>query len=206
MRIIAGTYKGRPLTPLPGTKTRPTTDRVKEAWASSLLSILTEIGKAFEDVTVLDAFAGSGALGLELLSRGAKACVFTERDRSALNVINKNIKQLGIPKTHATVLKTDSLSPKLFDALATQSTFELVILDPPYSTAPATIGSLLNNLAAGGKLTENTVVSYEHAANSKLETLDGLVLVAVEQNFNLNLVRSRKYGTMCLDYFVIERA
>lgn len=209
MRIIAGTYKGRALTPLTGDKTRPTTDRVREAWASSILSIFAELGRDLDDVSVLDAFAGSGALGLELLSRGVESCVFAEKDRTALAVVNKNIKHLGISKTQAAVLKTDSLSPKLLDALPPKRSFDLVVLDPPYKISAALMRDLLVNLAAGGKLKTPTVVSYEHAArtrdSSECISLDGLLLATPENNLLLTLVRRREYGTMWLDYFVAKQ-
>lgn len=88
MRIIAGRWRGRRLTPLKGRDVRPTTDRVREAWMSAM-------GGRFDGWQVLDLFAGSGALGLECLSRGAAHVTFVERAGSSLSVLRKNIELLG---------------------------------------------------------------------------------------------------------------
>ena len=89
MRIIAGRWKGHRLQPLKGRSVRPTTDRVREAWMSAL-------GARVHDAEVLDLFAGSGALGLEALSRGAASVVLVERARSSLTVIRANVDRLGV--------------------------------------------------------------------------------------------------------------
>src|SRR3954469_11219990 len=91
MRIIAGQWRGRPLAAPPGQATRPTSDRAREALFSMLQS---RIG-SFEGLRVADLFAGTGALGLEALSRGAAHCVFVERDRAAIEAIRANIATLG---------------------------------------------------------------------------------------------------------------
>lgn len=88
MRIIAGSWRGRRLTPLKGRNVRPTTDRVREAWMSAM-------GGRFDGWRVLDLFAGSGALGLECLSRGAGHVTFVERAGSSLAVLRKNIELVG---------------------------------------------------------------------------------------------------------------
>ncbi|MDR1083182.1 MAG: RsmD family RNA methyltransferase [Coriobacteriales bacterium] len=87
MRIIAGRYKGQTIKALAGETTRPTTNRVKEAWASTITSLSAD---GFAQARVLDAFAGSGALGLEALSRGASHVTFCERNRRALEVLKAN--------------------------------------------------------------------------------------------------------------------
>ena len=122
MRIISGTHKGRRIAAPPGDSTRPTSDRVREA----LFNILS----AVDDASVLDLFAGSGALGLEALSRGARRCVFVESDRVATSVIAENLAKLEL--TGAVVEKRDALAV-LRDARARGTTYDLVFCDPPYS-------------------------------------------------------------------------
>ncbi len=117
MRIIAGEHRGRRIDAPKGEKTRPTHDRVRE-------NAFNLIGPV-DDATVLDLFAGSGALGLEALSRGAASCVFVESDRDACRTINANLDRLGL---RATVLCRD-----VFSAIAGErGTFDLVLCDPPY--------------------------------------------------------------------------
>ncbi|MFZ5794795.1 MAG: RsmD family RNA methyltransferase, partial [Pseudomonadota bacterium] len=91
MRIIAGKWRGRPIVAPKGDATRPTADRVREALFSMLASRLG----SFEDLAVADLFAGSGALGLEALSRGAASCIFVEQDKAALDALRTNITKLG---------------------------------------------------------------------------------------------------------------
>src|SRR5205809_1190863 len=123
MRIIAGSRKGaRSYAPL-GRDTRPTGDRVREA-AFNLIGP----GRV-EGATVLDLFAGSGAMGLEALSRGAAQAVFVESDRDACRAINRNLDKLGL--SGATVLCQDALTALRTDAAA-GSRYDLVLVDPPY--------------------------------------------------------------------------
>ncbi|MCR9180947.1 MAG: RsmD family RNA methyltransferase, partial [Erythrobacteraceae bacterium] len=91
MRIVAGEWRGRKLVAPKGEATRPTADRMRE----TLFSMLTSRLGSFEELTVADLFAGSGALGLEALSRGAGSCLFVEQDRAAIDAIRTNITALG---------------------------------------------------------------------------------------------------------------
>lgn len=126
MRIIAGTHGGRRLSAPKGETTRPTSDRVREALFSTL-------GPLHEAV-VLDLFAGSGALGLEALSRGAARAVFVEQDRWALTVIATNIATLGEPPERAEVRSGDATRVAKAAAEAAEA-YDLVFLDPPYRDA-----------------------------------------------------------------------
>jgi 16S rRNA (guanine966-N2)-methyltransferase len=137
MRIIAGQWRGRPLLAPPGDSTRPTADRVREALFSMLASRLG----SFEGLQVADLFAGSGALGLEALSRGAAHCVFVENDRRAADAIRANIASLGASGEVLTRNAEHSALPAPAD---------LAFLDPPYGSglAPAVLAKL--NLAPGG--------------------------------------------------------
>jgi 16S rRNA (guanine966-N2)-methyltransferase len=123
MRIIAGSRKGARIFAPKGADTRPTGDRVREA-AFNL------IGPGFaEGVAVLDLFAGSGAMGLEALSRGAEHATFVESDRDACRTINRNLDKLGLEG--ATVLCQDALTALRADARA-GTRYDLVLVDPPY--------------------------------------------------------------------------
>lgn len=124
MRIVAGTARGRRIVAPTGLDTRPTTDRVREAVFNSLESL-----GAVRDATVVDLFAGSGALGLEALSRGAAHVTFIDRDRRARQVIGENLDTLGFA-ARATVVTGDAVA-QLHDA----SPADLVLCDPPYSFA-----------------------------------------------------------------------
>jgi 16S rRNA (guanine966-N2)-methyltransferase len=121
VRIIAGRWKGHGLKPLKAKGVRPTTDRVREAWMSAL-------GASVQDARVLDLFAGSGALGLETLSRGAESVVFVERGRGALGVLRANIDLLGAG-AECTVVDRD-----VFRFLAdADGDFDIALADPPYA-------------------------------------------------------------------------
>ncbi|HST17633.1 MAG TPA: 16S rRNA (guanine(966)-N(2))-methyltransferase RsmD [Gaiellaceae bacterium] len=133
MRIIAGTHRGRRITAPKGTSTRPTSDRVRE-------NAFNLIGPV-DGADVLDLFAGSGALGLEALSRGAASAVFVESDREACRAINANLDSLGL---HATVLCQDVLR-----AIATdRKAYDLVLCDPPYGFDGARLATQLARLVA----------------------------------------------------------
>lgn len=127
MRIVAGRFRGRRLTAPPGLDTRPTGDRVRE----SLFSILGPL----DGLLVLDLFAGTGALGLEALSRGAAHATFVERDRRALTALRSNVSALGLGADEASVVETD-YRRALRDAGARGEAYDLVLLDPPYRDAP----------------------------------------------------------------------
>jgi 16S rRNA (guanine966-N2)-methyltransferase len=132
MRVIAGQYRGRRLTAPRGTTVRPTSDRVRE----SLFAILGDI----EGLRVLDLFAGTGALGIEALSRGAQSAVLVERDRSAVAAIRANLEPLE--EARATVVQADAIT-----WLGTaRGPWDLVFLDPPYSFARKLAGTLTRAL------------------------------------------------------------
>jgi 16S rRNA (guanine(966)-N(2))-methyltransferase RsmD len=123
MRVIAGAYRGRRLTAPRGTDTRPTSDRVRE----SLFAILGPL----DGMRVLDLFAGSGALGIEALSRGAAEAVFCDSSRAAVAAIRANLTALG---TEQLVVRDDALRV-LRTAHARHGAYDLVFLDPPYRYA-----------------------------------------------------------------------
>ncbi len=127
MRIIAGEWRARALEAPAGRATRPTTDRAREAWMSVLHMSLP-------DARVLDLFAGSGALGLEALSRGAAEATFVENDPRAIAALRKNLATLGAAD-RSTIVRTDAIRfVKKLDAGA----FDIVFADPPYEQGLAT--------------------------------------------------------------------
>jgi 16S rRNA (guanine966-N2)-methyltransferase len=133
VRVVAGAFKGRRLVAPRGSRTRPTADRVREA----LFSMLGDVSGA----RVLDLYAGSGALGIEALSRGAESAVFVERDRGALEALRGNLEAIG---ADAEVRRQDVAR---FLARP-EGTFDLVFCDPPYDGAPAIAEALVEALPA----------------------------------------------------------
>jgi 16S rRNA (guanine966-N2)-methyltransferase len=149
MRIISGTWRSRPLVAPKGDTTRPTADRTRETLFSMLASRLG----SFEDLHVLDLFAGSGALGLEALSRGAAQCTFVEQDRAALDALEANITKLGA-KAQCDVRKTSVLSLG-----AARAPYDLILMDPPYGTGAGSVA--LDKLARLGWIASGSLVSIE---------------------------------------------
>lgn len=157
MRIIAGQWRGRPLAAPKGEATRPTADRTREALFSMLVSRLG----SFEGLAVADLFAGSGALGLEALSRGAATCLFVEQDRAALDTLRANIAALGAG-TAAEVRASSvlALGP-------VRAPLDLILMDPPYTTGAGAVA--LDRLSRLGWVGPATWVSIETARS---ETVD----------------------------------
>lgn len=123
MRIIAGRWRGRVLVAPAGDATRPTSDRAREALFSMLLSRLGTL----EGLKVADICAGTGALGLEALSRGAAHCTFVERDRAAIEALRRNVAALGAEA---------DIRPTAAESFA-GGAYDLVLMDPPYGTGLA---------------------------------------------------------------------
>ncbi len=182
MRIIAGALGGRHLKAPGGSDTRPTTDRVREALFSTLVS---RLGADLGEGSVLDAFAGSGALGLEALSRGAAHVTFVERDRKALAALRDNVTTLGVGD-RASVLPVDSFSLPRREVPG--QPFALLVLDPPYRIPSAEVAALISGLDESGALAAGCVVSWEHAAGSEVEWPTGF-----------SVVSSKRYGDIAVD-------
>jgi 16S rRNA (guanine966-N2)-methyltransferase len=149
MRIIAGEWRGRLIQAPPGQGTRPTADRVRE----TLFSMLTSRLGSFEDLSVADLFAGSGALGFEALSRGAASVTFVESDAEAAATIRRNAQTLGA-SARVRVVAGSAL------ALPRAGPFDLVFADPPYApgsgSAVAAAVTASNWLAPGGWMSVET--------------------------------------------------
>lgn len=152
-RIVAGAAKGRRLT-VPSRGTRPTSERAREALFNSLRAHVEVDG-----AHVLDLFAGSGAVGLEALSRGAATVTFVESDRRAADVVQRNVAAVGLPGARlvrrpvAAYLQTDP-----------DRRFGLVFADPPYDLADDRLAEVLELLACGGWLADDAVVVIERSA------------------------------------------
>jgi len=141
VRIVAGSLKGRNLQAPPGSRTRPTSDRVREAIFSIVGSLVDVAGAA-----VVDLFAGSGALGIEALSRGAASVTFVEQDREALAIISANLSRLGLDGPQARLQPGDALAH-----LAAVADSAIVFADPPYAFVPwAQLGGGLRENGFGG--------------------------------------------------------
>jgi 16S rRNA (guanine966-N2)-methyltransferase len=170
MRIIAGSHRGHRIAAPKGRDTRPTSDRVRE-------SAFNLVGPV-DDAVVLDLFAGSGALGLEALSRGAASAVLVESDRDACRTINANLEKL---KLHATVLCQDVVRAVASD----RRTFDLIFCDPPYDYDRTRLAPQLARL-----LSPDGVLVWESAGREPPPELPGLT----ERT-------SRKYGSARLTLF-----
>lgn len=161
MRIVAGTLRGRRLSAPAGKGTRPTTDRVREAVFSALTSLA---GPRLGGGPVLDAFAGSGALGLEALSRGAVRATFVEADRKALAALAENIRSLAVEE-RCRVVRGDVFV--LAKRGVVGGPFALLLLDPPYTLVQSSVGDLIGELARAGSLSTGCLAVWEHAAEDE---------------------------------------
>ena len=175
MRIVAGEFRGRRLVAPPGTGTRPTSDRVRE----SLFSILGSV----DGDAVLDVFAGTGALGIEAISRGAASVVAVERDRNAVRAIRTNAEALALGDRLRVV------SRGWRDALRAEaeagSVFDLVLVDPPYDLVPDIVPDL--GAAVAAVLAPGGVVVLEHARGAMMGA-GGLPGIRVSEE------TTRRYG------------
>jgi 16S rRNA (guanine966-N2)-methyltransferase len=156
MRIVAGRHRGRALAAPKGREVRPTSERAREALFDILAHARFAERDLIEGARALDAFAGTGAIGLEALSRGAQFAIFLERDRDARAQLQANIKALGEDK-NARILAADALHPPRADAPC-----DLIFLDPPYAEDVA--AAALGALAAQGWLTGGAIVALEQRA------------------------------------------
>ncbi len=172
MRVIAGEFRSRRLKTRPGFDTRPTPDRLRE----SLFNVLATV---IEGSTFLDGYAGTGAVGIEALSRGAKRCIFVEKDRAAVEVIRDNLASLGL--TERAQVYTGKAA-----AVLERETADITFLDPPYELQKE-YEAALN--AAGAK--KNRLVIVQHSAHHALE----------EEYGRLRRYRVLKQGDNCLSFY-----
>ena len=161
MRIIAGTFRSRPLQAPPGLATRPTSDRLRE-------TLFNVLAPRIEGASFLDLYAGSGAVGLEALSRGVEHVVFVERAPAALKTLRANLEKLGVKDGFS--IQAGGVREFLRKAQSGPRGFDVVFLDPPYDSADeyeATLGML--GRADARLLAEGAVAIAEHRRKVKLE-------------------------------------
>jgi 16S rRNA (guanine966-N2)-methyltransferase len=180
-RIVAGTAGGRRIAVPAGDGTRPTTDRVREALFSSLEA---EFG-SLEGLSVLDLYAGSGAVGLEALSRGAVRVLLVESDRRAAAIVSENLAALGLDGGTVAGQAVETLAGRENQSAA----YDLVYADPPYAVPTADLQRVLTDLAANGWLTGDAVVVVERGKREPWTWPDGFAPL-----------RHRKYGETVLWY------
>ncbi len=185
-RIIAGTHGGRRLDTPKGDGTRPTSDRVRESLFSSLESELGGLG----GVRVLDLFAGSGALGLESLSRGAVSAVLVESDRRAVATIRANIASLGLTGAVVEPIRAESFVARTIDPATDppiEQTFDLVFLDPPYAVTTEVVAGLVASL-------------QQHAGRQALFVVERATRDRFTWPEDVEALRHKKYGETTLWY------
>jgi 16S rRNA (guanine966-N2)-methyltransferase len=194
MRVIAGSARGRPLKAPRGGATRPTSDRVREALFSS-------IARHVPGATVLDLFAGSGALGIEALSRGAGFAVFVDDDHRAIRAITDNLKRAGL-SARARVVRADAArfcanpgaalgGGRTAGQLPTEP-FDVVLCDPPYTLALSQVLGLVQDLSTAGAMAPAALVVIER------DRRDPHLAQPMPEGFDQ--VRDRVYGDTVLRY------
>ena len=170
MRIIAGRWKGMPLRGPENSLTRPTSDRLREAIFNILNSYLMKENLSFDALRVLDCFAGTGALGLEALSRGAQSVTFIEKSTEACRSIRTNIDDLKA-QTQCHIIQSDVLNLRISSV-----SYHLIFLDPPYGQALCE--KALENLLNQQWLADHAVVVVESGASESLTFSDGFQLLS----------------------------
>jgi len=176
-RIIAGVARGRRLSVPAGTGTRPTSDRAREG----LFATITAVHGPLRQAGVLDLYAGSGAVGLEALSRGAERALFVESDPAAARVIRANIAAVGLPGGR---LIAGTVATALRRGPGGEPPFDVVVADPPYATGDGEVTAMLAALHEGGWLAPGALLAVERASRS------GPVLWPA----GFSSDRSRRYG------------
>ncbi len=155
MRIVAGRARGRRIA-VPPNGTRPTTDRAREGLFNSLAGLLD-----LDGARVLDLYAGTGAVGLEALSRGAQAAVLVESGRRARGVLDRNVASVGLPGAQVVERPVEA-----YLADPPPAAFDLVFADPPYALTDPELGGVLVALGAAGWLAEDAVLVVERSARA----------------------------------------
>lgn len=179
MRVISGTARGKKLNSLEGLETRPTLDRVKEALFNILQFNL-------KDASILDLFSGSGALGIEALSRGAKDAVLCDNSRKAVQIINKNLEETRLVDK-AKVINKDYIETikQLYKQL---QKFDIIFLDPPYKSN-CVINSI-ENILKYDLLKEDGIIIVETDDKNKIDE--------IKKNNKLEVYDTRKYGIVLI--------
>ncbi|MFY1679009.1 16S rRNA (guanine(966)-N(2))-methyltransferase RsmD [Streptomyces sp. WMMC905] len=182
-RVIAGVAGGRRLAVPPGTGTRPTSDRAREALFSTWRSLL---GRPLCGERVLDLYAGSGAVGLEALSRGASHALLVEADPRAARTVRENVRALGLPGAEVRIGQAE----RIVRGAPPEHPFDMAFLDPPYAVADDHLREILITLLARGWLAAEALVTVERGSRGgEFDWPEGI-----------RALRSRRYGEGTLWY------
>ena len=182
MRVIAGVHKGRVLNNFENASTRPTLDRVKEA-------IFSKIQFELENAVVLDLFAGTGALGIEALSRGAKFCYFVDSNKIAHNLIKKNVSLLAEQQNSEVLFMQFNVALEKFKQ--DNIKFDVVLLDPPFRKGLGKIA--IKKLIELNLLNKNALIMFECAREEETLLFE-----------NLSEPQIKEYGTVKVLYYSLK--
>lgn len=182
MRIIAGQNRGKILKTVPGMKTRPTADRVKEA-------VFSSIDPYLQDARVLDVFGGTGNISLEAVSRGAAEAVVLEKDADALKVIGDNVKACR-QESKVRILRGDSVA-SLATLAREGKTFDLIYVDPPYQAG--LYDTVVSQIADKKLLAEDGMILLESAKNTSLSTENKVFFIYKEKTYGDTKITYLKY-------------
>jgi 16S rRNA (guanine966-N2)-methyltransferase len=177
VRVIAGTLKGRRLSAPVGTTTRPTADRIRE-------SVFNILAGSVQAAHVLDLFAGTGALGIEALSRGAANAVFVDQAKVALAALRHNLRALGLEDR--TRIRQWNIRKNLNCLIGEQPPFDLVFLDPPYETQA--VEPALVSVVSSGALAHDARLIIEHSIREPLGKPIGGLILTDQRKFGKTLV------------------
>jgi len=169
MRVITGKVKGAKLSTIEGLETRPTLDRIKE----TMFNLITN---DFEGAECLDVFSGSGALGIEALSRGAKHCIFVDSNPECIDVIDKNLCKLRLNE-FADVINSDVL--KVIESYKDIKKFDMVYMDPPYDKGY--VNAVISKIVECNILKKSGIIIVEASPHEKIE--NELVKILKERNY-----------------------
>jgi len=185
LRIISGAFKGRKLHSHQGLSLRPTSDRTRE----SIFNILSSSFETFDSRRVLDLYAGTGAFGIEALSRGAYKATFVEMEKNALSVLQRNVSFIPDPGRYEIIGTTAASAIKLLQKRGAQ--FDLIFMDPPYGKN--LVQTTLEALAETALFTRQALVLCEHFIRDRIE----------EQYGTLRRFDTRRYGQTLVSFFTM---
>ena len=187
MRVVAGKFKGRRLKTIKGSEVRPTADRVKEA-------LFRVFGEQVVETDFLDLCAGTGNIGLEALSQGAKSITFVDSNYHCIRIIESNLEMCGFDRKHPQVRLIHLDARKALAQLGKRkATFDLIYFDPPY--ASKIHESCLRQIAEGGLLSPTGVLVIEHRKVKEADWTESLILD------ELVLSRQKRYGDTMLSFY-----
>ena len=187
MRVVAGKFKGRRLKTIKGSEVRPTADRVKEA-------LFRIFGEQVVEADFLDLCAGTGNIGLEALSQGAKSITFVDSNYHCIRIIESNLEMCGFDRKHPQVRLIHLDARKALAQLGKRkATFDLIYFDPPY--ASKIHESCLRQIAEGGLLSPTGVLVIEHRKVKEADWTESLILD------ELVLSRQKRYGDTMLSFY-----